>query len=558
MNKFVLEDKIQFHATNGEGPWTTVYSVDNTSEERQFIGCVLADRKLIEESFEELGWSQFYIDFKPTFIFEDETNPIYSRYGTDIVIKPVIIERNYRGLFPKEIEISEEFRHFFNIYTNGYKEGTYVKIDEFGNEDEIVKFKTNHVQIKTEYLKKYAAAKNLEILVLFEYFRNFKETLEEVGIQSNQIYSGTDEQLNFQVDFQSNMLIRDYQFNARLLGKKWIKGLINYKPQSIYDTINKEVFEEFIVKLDDSGNPVYKSCNTSYTNPDKDASFLSPIYFKREVLRKYYENPNRFEIRDRLIHKIGGWFLPVDNNHKDYVIVFLGDLGRNLPSIEQTHWKSYNIPKSGYMSKSYYKNMIEGEFSSPDLSEFIFKNGYEKLNSSWLMSFGFSLFMKLHKDDEFHLQTLRIPLSDSVNEFDNQILSLIKLLIDSINEKAICKNLEKECKDLSDAMKLLNPNKTPKGLDKLQLFLESKKYKRTNEFIQYLKSIQELRSSSVAHRKGTNYDKVSPKFNIGEKSYIDIFDDILKNINSYFSELISLYEIRFELTNDSSIMDLDE
>lgn len=558
MNKYVLEDKIRFHASNGEGPWTTVYLVDNTFENRQFISCVLADKELIEVNFEKLGWSQFYTDFKPALLFEDETNPIYKRYGTDNIIKPLVIERNYKGLFPKEIEISEEFRHFFNIYVKGYKEGTYVTIDELGEEDEIIKFKNNHVQIKTEYLKKYASIKKLEILVLFEYFREFEETLEEAGISTNDIFGGTDEQLSFQVDFQKEMFAKSHHFNARLLGKKWIKGLINYKPQSIYDTLDKEAYEEFLVKIDESGNPIYKSCNTSYNNPDKDAFFLTPVYFKREVLRKYYENPKRFEVRDREIHKVGGWYLRVDNNNMDYVIVFLGDLGKNLPLIEQTHWKSYNIPKSGYMSSSYYKNMIEGEFSSPDLSEFIFKNNYEKVNSTWLMRFGFRLFMELHKDDEFHFQTLRIPLNDSVNEFDNQVLSLVKLLIDSINEKEICKNIAKECKELSDKMALLEPKKIPKGLDKLRLFLNTKNYKRTEEFIEYLKLIQELRSTSVAHRKGSNYEKVSKKNKIGEKSYIEIFDKILATINTYLNELVLLFEIRFEFSNHSDEDSIDE
>lgn len=236
-----------------------------------------------------------------------------------------------------------------------------------------------------------------------------------------------------------------------------MKGLTNYKPQSLYDTIDKKDFETFIVKIDDSGKPVLKSCDTSYDNPDTDAFFLTPIFFRREVMRKYYENPNRYEVRDRTIQKKGGWYLRLDNNHKDYVVVFLGDLGQVLPPNEQTHWKSHNIAPMGKLSEPFRQNAFDGKFSSPELSEFNFKNNYDKINSVWLSKFRFPLFMKLHQDDEFHLQTLRIPLVDSVNEFDSQVLSLIKIIIDSVNEKEICRFIDPKCKHLATEMAKKEP-----------------------------------------------------------------------------------------------------
>jgi hypothetical protein len=554
MNKYILEDKIRFQASNGEGAWTTVYLVDNNLEDKQFITCVLADKKLIEQNIKSFGWSQFYIDFKPAFLFEDENDPVYLRYGTDLKIKPIVIERRYRGLYPEETEISEEFRHYYNIYTNGYKEGTFLKIDEFGEEDDIIKFNPKHIQIKTEYLKKYAAAKKMDILIIFEYFREFKETFQESGINSNQIIGATDDQLNFQVDFQGNYGREDFHFNARLIGKKWLKSLVNYVPQALYDTIDKEGFEEFIIALDDSGNKIYKSCNAPYS----EGYFLTPVFFKREVLREYYENPNKYEVNDRNIQKMGGWNLRLDNNHKEYVIVFLGDIGNDLPLNDQKHWKHFNISNAGNMSDSYYKNSIEGEFTNPELSEFIFKDNYEKLNNAFRMKFGFELFKELHSEDKFHFKTLRIPLINSVNEFDNQLLSLIKLIIDSINEKEICGLINDECKKLELDMKTLNPTMSPKGLDKLKLFLETKSFPSALEFIKYLKTIQKLRSESVAHRKGENYDKIKTNFGIGEYSYIDIFDDILIKLNTYFNELNDFFKFKSIFENDDSILDLDE
>lgn len=508
MNKYIQEDKLRFSANNGENAWTTVYLVNDTEDERQFIFCVFAEKEMIEKHFTELGWSDFFITFKPNFLFDKNDIPIYSRYGTEDKIKPLVIKRHYNNLYPPELEISEEFRLFFNIHVNGYREGTFQKIDEVGEEEPIIKFNKKEILVKTEFLKQYASAQKLEILIIFEYFKYFKESEKDSEINLQQLFSGTDEKLNFYIDFQESDYHEGYKFNSRLIGKKWVNGLKNYVPQSILDIIDKEYYEEFIVKIDEYGKPIYKSCNTTYKNPDIDAHYLIPVYFKREVLRKYYDTPDKYEVKDRLVHKIGGWYLRVDNNNKDYIIVFLGDLGSVLPSKEQTYWKHYNISNAGLMSRSYYESSIEGRYSKPELSEFVFKNNYDKLNSIWLMKFGFRLFKQLHNDDSFHLNTLRLPLNDSTNEFDSQILSLIKLTVDSINEKDICKYHEDLYEVLKNEMKVSTPSKTPKGLDKLQMHLEFTNYEATTNFVQLLRGIQEIRSYSVAHRKGDNYKNV--------------------------------------------------
>lgn len=544
MDKYILEDRLRFHVKNGEEAWTTVYLSDDSNEERQFVYCVLAEKDLIESKFRELGWSRFFIDFKPSFDFNNKRKPIYYRYGSEERIKPIIITRSYQSLFPTEVEIAEEFRLFFNIYVNNYIEGTYNKINEWADEDPIVKYTRKHIQIKTEYLKEYAAAQNLEILLIFEYYRNFSESMDETQYSTNHILSSTDEKINFQIDFQEDRWSKGFKFNTRLLGKKWLKSLENYIPQSLYDTIDKENFEKFIVKLDKSGKPILKSCNASYQDTGE-ANFLTPVYFKREVLRKYYEKTNRYEVKANTIHKIGGWYLPVDNNNKDFIVVYLGDLGRNLPYQEQTYWKHYNITNAGSISDSYYKSSIEGEYSSPELSEFIFKNNFNEINNIWLLTHGFELFINLHSDDKFHLDSLRLPLTDSANEFDSQVLSLIKLLVDSINEKAITKLHKTDYARLTSKFQQTDSKRKPKGLDKLQMHLEILEYQNTTKFIHYLRSIQDLRSASVAHRKGDRYEKVKEKFNIGEKSYIDIFDDILSSINTYLNELITEYKPRF-------------
>ncbi len=46
------------------------------------------------------------------------------------------------------------------------------------------------------------------------------------------------------------------------------------------------------------------------------------------------------------------------------------------------------------------------------------------------------------------------------------------------------------------------------------------------------RNLQGLRSSSVAHKKGKNYDKIAKTFQIGELSNVEIFGKIINNANN--------------------------
>ncbi|MBI4650152.1 hypothetical protein HY745_02485 [Candidatus Desantisbacteria bacterium] len=137
------------------------------------------------------------------------------------------------------------------------------------------------------------------------------------------------------------------------------------------------------------------------------------------------------------------------------------------------------------------------------------------------------MFNPLNKADEHHFKSLRIPLTNNQKEFDEQVGSLVKIIIDSLNEKEIEKGVEITKAGL-------------KGIDKLEAFL----IKHNMDFTQvsgFLRDLQDLRSSGTAHLKGEKYKKIAKKFLIGEKSFQDIFDDIL--IQSI--HILDILEIHF-------------
>ena len=54
---------------------------------------------------------------------------------------------------------------------------------------------------------------------------------------------------------------------------------------------------------------------------------------------------------------------------------------------------------------------------------------------------GWPLFLELDKQDLYNFEGLRIPINNSIVEMDMLVLSLVKVVLDSLNEKEIVAQL---------------------------------------------------------------------------------------------------------------------
>jgi hypothetical protein len=212
----------------------------------------------------------------------------------------------------------------------------------------------------------------------------------------------------------------------------------------------------------------------------------------------------------------------MDNNHPNYVMVFLGDLGQVLSHKEQLHWRSFNI-SSGEMSRTAFERNFLGNFADPENAALFLKQRFTTFQEKWEKKFGWKLFRPMSKSDDYYFKVLRVPLTNEQKEFDEQVLTLAKLFIDSLNEGELEKGLSLKKQDT-------------KGLDKLEAFLTARRmeFPKMNEF---LRKFQALRSTAAAHRKGEKYDKVKEFFSIGKKDLSRVFEDILISFVSTLNTL---------------------
>ena len=186
----------------------------------------------------------------------------------------------------------------------------------------------------------------------------------------------------------------------------------------------------------------------------------------------------------------------------------------SLSESEQLYWKSFNIIPDGTFSETAYKRFFLAEFAEAETLDLVFKNMFTEFQEKWHKKYGWHLFKPLNKGDEYHFSGLRIPIKDTQVEFDSQVLSLTKIMIDSLNEKELTKVISQDVADM-------------KGISKFEQYLIISEMENYQDHVLFLRNLQNLRSSGSAHRKSKNYIKAAKVFKLDQESFVAAFAEIL-------------------------------
>ena len=422
------------------------------------------------------------------------------------------IFRDGYGSHSPYVELSEEFRLFCNMHEK-YKsedEREYITIDDNGNENVVAIIKGTQIKINAKLLRSYLAVRRINLLVFVDFMRYSKHTFSELNITpaQNKIVSGEDFIYNY------TSLISP-QFDGSKSGG-WIMGkcLLKYNTGDFnpeqYPYLSDDTYEEFIIGYDKNGDELSYICDerqlsNCFKKRGNAPLTVTPVFFRKTVLDKYYKDPTRFFVDDGRISNEGIWSIRVDNDQRDYVVVILGDLGR-LPHEEQLYWKVSNIapPPGAKISNTANARWFDGRFCNPEFPDLKFKYQFRLFNESWNEKYDWQLFLPLVSDDIHRLKTLHcLTQSDNPSDFEEQILSITKIIIDSLNEAELVKKIDETNIDVQAKLKELKVSdkySVKGGISKFELYLLSQG-KDLHESILFLRNLQELRSSTTAHRK---------------------------------------------------------
>lgn len=285
----------------------------------------------------------------------------------------------------------------------------------------------------------------------------------------------------------------------------------------------------FITRVDERGNEIRRDPREL-----RGAMYYSPgwshnpifVHFKKDVLDRYYERPSKYIVGDLSLiwHDTGTVepFLPIDDDHDDKVCVLFDCLAL-LSDEELLHWRIYNIRPQGEPSKTYLDRYVPGGIpTESNRLEHLFRNRYSALSQLCSTNLGWNLFSPLDPDDEYRLQCLRIMPFDEQKKFDELVTNLTIVLIDSLNVPDL---------------KILFPQKQHNQFrDKhtivwLEHALGLHSVGDAEKHLCFLRKLQNLRSSSTAHRKGcdpTMYQDCVTYFELNKLGNLQGFAGILQ------------------------------
>lgn len=504
-------------------PWFPAFkSTKSPREETRWFSAIAPVSQIPALVSNSHGWDIGPSDGSPSVWTHYEEGRVVERrycpYGNEEGIEPIVLYRSFHGMQPDCLELAQEFRLFHNLF-HDVRRNQYLKFDSNGDELVAVQYGDSYVEILTDLLRRFCDVKQMALALYLESFRYSKRTLTELGLEEQRNeWKGDCYNLSLAIVPEERIFRRaGIESRGLMIGaKKYILP----GPMPAEEDKEPESFQEFIIGEDAKGRSVSHSCDpdvlADYFGKNPDAPhYLTPVFFRPEVLGKYYHDPYKYSVEDGYVRCGGLWGLRIDNDNPDYVMVFLGDLGRDLSEKERNYWLNFNIPPQGRrMSKTTFRRSFMAEFADPSRPDHTFKHAYRRFRDKYRAKYGWDLFLPLHGDDEHFLTALHLPAKDNQADFDAQLLALTKVLIDCLNEREIAKHVQ-------------SLDRGDKGITKLEKFLSKHAFEGFEEHIKFLRVLQDLRSRSAAHRKGSQYDKLVSELGLKDEGQKIVFGKLL-------------------------------
>ncbi|MCQ9328053.1 hypothetical protein [Pelistega suis] len=372
-----------------------------------------------------------------------------------------------------------------------------------------------------KHLASYAAATNQSLLRMIDITAISDNFCNWINISSSEINTSlTQGTLN--LDIPNGSYFRGIQLiDLATYGNTALQQQQSQPPQYV----------DFIVQ-----DFKYNKISTVSCNPDAFDNYfvdtgkpygMSPAFFKPEVLRKYKSDTEKYTINERMIHCRGAWSLrSFDINEAGQISAYLIDLS-HLPYQEQLYWKTYNEPPQANISEQAYKTDFMGEFADKILPLNELKNFLLKISSNNLS------WWKLRNENI--IAKLQYPLTESKDEWAEELLTLDQLIVEGFEEKW-----------LKTRAKQLNPNidSTLRSLKLIEKILITKNIEPENasQIMSIFHDIHNLRSEMKGHIYGETAEKKRKDIIATYGSYRKHFDHLVSRTLSSLKILVDTLE----------------
>lgn len=469
-----------------DGVWSTIYQATDESNRSLHTFSCFATEEVDNSLLSDSHWLKNIESWYPELCGSGE-NVSYESPSCD-GFEFIVAGEYFHSLDELKFVVNHEFILFFKFYMA--EDGNYYEVDESGQRGIAIEFLDSEVRVKTKYLLRYMAAKQLRYIKFVDsrihvslspcfYLENLDRSQSQSDCYSYDLNYASTEQRDC---LYSILFARSVAFPSPVEEC----GVWPFKS-------GNEQFPEFKIKEKPDGSYLRFTCDPSklgnyYGKNPEAPHYLTPVYFSSDVLDRYRKRPN-FEVSERCISCGSEWSLPIDNILPERVMAYLGDLGSKLPEDERLHFVSFQISPSGQMIS---EEVVASDFYGIWVEETEgvigrFLAARSRLDGVWRERFHRPLFRELHEGDRDLYKRIRIPSTEGQEEFDTVIQSLQLLLVEYM-----------------DSSQFPDSDTIKGSLNRLKEFLRSEGID-TN--LSTLFDLQRVRSAWTAHAKGKNYEK---------------------------------------------------
>lgn len=514
----------------GTQAWQVLYRRGDKPPHRLGIWCALLDDSSAVRALDHDGWDLLIGDGRPGFsqsYAQGRTVTTYERQSGGGV-RPLLHYRSFHGAFQEYIEVDEEFRLYHDLAEDKTRD-ILLAFDSSGREIDVVKLLPGEVLARLKYLREFQAGTRLHLGIFVDSVRYSGFRLDDIPEDQRRA-----SHIGARTRWLRTVARCDFRDDYEVFSRVLCKAILPPPPVEQagiwpFESSDDGKVVSFVIGVDQDGRPLEHSSEpdqlSNYFGANPGAPhYLTPVFFRREVLAKYFSEPERYSVEDGSLSCLHLWSCRIDNDLGAHVAVFLGDLGRDLPYEERLHWRQFNVPPEGTMSETNVRRSFLGQFAAPSSADLVFRRTYAECSKDWLTAAGWPLFLPLSSGDAHLLETVRIPVTNSQRELDEQIGNLAKLMVDSLNEKAL------------EASSAALPQGS-KGISKLDAFLLAAGHPEREPIIQFLRDLQTLRSTGSAHRKGSAYEKIIAKLGIEPARRPDAVRRLLEEASALLKSL---------------------
>jgi hypothetical protein len=330
---------------------------------------------------------------------------------------------------------------------------------------------------------------------------------------------------------------------SRLLGRYLVRGARNSRVPRFEEWDQDHEYPEFIYGTDrETGQPLSHTCDpqqlgTYFDKHETRLHYLTPVYFKREVLQPYAAEPGKYALSATRLSCLGLWGVDISFNSVGLVEVYLGDLGRKLPAAEWGHWNSYNVLPRGKMDEGRYRRDFLNQPANSKDSVGDLQRARARAADVSETLLGSPIWKPLPADAQAEFGSLVGPLSDAPVALGQALLVLTKALVDGIDPgplKTFLVSYEKDEKSLS----LLG--RFSQALD------------GTADLISVFRQLQNFRSAGgVAHLAGSGRAKAASDLGVTDLSTWDAFESVATRLTTSLTALTELMADRLSRQDPS-------